>query len=468
MSVGGVVSMTAIACRGRSTSGSARLWCTWPRRAPLWRTLLWVVVLTGVCGSRGWAQTVAPPIPTPQIFYSNVQPLTDVIAQTKTDPRPTSADGALQIYNWLVYGSVGVSGVYDNNINSSPVDPIAAYGTQVTPSVIAEYNTGIQRTFIYGVGDFRYYPSVNQAQIWDSSAGIVHIWEIDRGLNFRAQAQLTDGESPLGYTNVGTNAVVAIEPVQAVTLFGSTSIQRDVGLFFTALGGSVTYQTFNQTQTVDTDIAVPESYRDGATYTVNGRLGYNVTPLVYAYVEPSINTAQFNDSSLDSQGYRVVAGLGSARVGLMNGEIYGGFMDQTFADPSIAPLTTGVYGGHLSYYPTRSLSFTASLDQGLNTSDYSTRSFLPGSIVKTNTAKLQANWDVTRFITLSGSVQYSQWDYLGSTLVQDYLTGSSSLTYWIQPKLGITLQYSHSILDTNLVGGNYTHDFVSLGAKGRF
>ena len=308
MSVGGVVGMAAIERRRRRTSGCGwplRPWLrrSWPRRAPPWCIWLSIVGLTGICGSPVQAQTVAPPIPTPQIFYSNAQPLTDVIAQTENDPRPASADGALQIYNWLVYGSVGVSGVYDNNINSSPVNPIAAYGAQITPSVIAEYNTGIQRTFLYGVGDFRYYPSVNRAQIWGSAAGIVLIWEIDRGLNFRAQAQVTDGESPLGYTNLGTNAVVAIEPVEAVTLFGSTSIQRDVGLFFTALGGSVTYQTFNQTQTVDTDIAVPESYRDGTTYTVNGRFGYNVTPLVYAYVEPSINTAQFNDSSLDSQGY---------------------------------------------------------------------------------------------------------------------------------------------------------------------
>ena len=443
--------------------------CSYRGSSFAWRRYTWLcaAVLTVLVVSPGLAQSVAPPIPSPQIFYSNAQPLTDAIAQTENDPRPTSADGALQIRNWLVYGSLGVSGVYDNNVNSSPVNPIAAYGTQITPSIIAEYNTGIQRTFIYGVGDFRYYPSVNQSQIWDSSAGIVHIWEIERGLNFRAQAQLTEGESPLGYTNVGTNAVVAIEPVEAVTLFGSTSIQRDVGLFFTALGGSVTYQTFGQTQTVNTDIAVPESYRDGTTYTVNGRLGYNVTPLVYAYVEPSINTAQFNDSSLDSQGYRVVAGLGSARIGLMNGEIYGGFMDQAFTDPSIAPLTTGVYGGHLSYYPTRSLSFTASLDQGLNTSDYNTRSFLPGSIVKTNTAKLQANWDITRFISFGGIVQYSQWDYLGSTLIQDYWTSSANVTYWIQPKFGVTLQYSHSILDSSTAGGDYTHDFVSLGAKGR-
>ena len=425
------------------------------------------MALTVMLGSPGRAQTAAPPIPTQQIFYSNAQPLTDVIAQTENDPRPASADGALQVFNWLVYGSMGVSGVYDNNINSSPVNPIAAYGTQITPAIIAEYNTGIQRTFIYGVGDFRYYPSVDKFQAWDSSAGIVHVWEIERGLNLRAQAQLTEGESPLGYTNLGTNAVVAINPVQSTTLFGSTSIQRDVGLFFTALGGSVTHQAFGQTETVDTDVAVPESYRDGTTYTVNGRVGYNISPLLYTYVEPSINTAQYNDSTLNSQGYRVVAGLGSARIGLMNGEIYGGFMDQTFTDPSITPLSTGVYGAHLSYYPTRDLSFTASLDQGLNTSDYNTRAFLPGSIVKTNTAKLQANWDVSRSITLAGSIQYSEWDYLGATLVQYYWTGSSSLTYWVQPKLGITLQYSHSILDTNVVGGNYTHDFVSLGAKGR-
>gem|GEM_PF-4335646 len=433
-------------------------------------TLLAAAALTVVIANAANAQTTAaaPPMPSAQIFYSNIQSLSDVAAIAQNDPRPTSTDGALQIADWLVFGNLAVGGAYDSNVTLSPSNPITAYGVRLTPNVIAEYNTGIQRTFIYGTGDFRYYPSIGNTQIWNSAAGILHIWEIERGFIFRAQAQVADGVSPLGYTNIGNNAVVAIEPVQATSLYGSASIQRDVGLFFTALGGSVTHQMFSDTQTVDTNISVPESYRDGTTAIVSGRFGYNVTPLVYAFVEPSINTANYDNSSLNSDGYQVIAGLGSTRIGLMNGEVYGGFFNQHFQDQSIAPLTEPVYGGRLSYFPTRFLTFTATVTQAVATSDYNTRAFLPGSITYTNTSALSARWDITRSITLDGAFQYSHWEYLGSTLVQDFWTGSADITYWFTPKFGLTLNYSHIIADSNIVGGNYTDNFVSVGGKARF
>ncbi|HYV31472.1 MAG TPA: hypothetical protein VEO53_10245, partial [Candidatus Binatia bacterium] len=55
--------------------------------------------------------------------------------------------------------------------------------------MVAEHNTGIQRTLLYGVGDIRWYPSANQVQVADTTAGLVHVWEIQRDLIFRFQAQ---------------------------------------------------------------------------------------------------------------------------------------------------------------------------------------------------------------------------------------------------------------------------------------
>ncbi len=431
-------------------------------------TLLAAAALTIMLANAAQAQSAAPLMPSAQIFYSNIQSLSDVAAQAQNDPRPASTEGALQIHNWLVFGNLGVGGAYDSNVTLSPSNPVTAYGVRVTPNVVAEYNTGIQRTFIYGTGDFRYYPTIGNTQIWNSAAGIVHVWEIERGFIFRAQGQIADGVSPLGYTNIGNNAVVAIEPVQATSLYGSASIQRDVGLFFTALGGSVTHQMFSDTQTTETNLAVYEGFRDGTTAIVSGRFGYNVSPLLYAFVEPSYNTTSYDNSSLNSDGYRVIVGLGSARIGLMNGEIYGGFINQYFQDPMIAPLTEPVYGGHLSYYPTRFLTLTASVAQEVATSDYNTRAFLPGSITYTNTSSLRATWDIMRSISLGGTFQYSHWQYLGSTLLQDFWTASADITYWFTPKFGLTLDYSRIIENSNIVGGNYTDNFVSVGAKTRF
>src|SRR5205807_7207123 len=61
---------------------------------------------------------------------------------------------------------------------------------------------------------------------------------------------------------------------------------------FTAMGGSVTHESFDDTKTL-AGIPVSEGYRDGYVATFNGRLGYHVSPLVYTFIEPSANWARY-------------------------------------------------------------------------------------------------------------------------------------------------------------------------------
>ncbi len=286
-------------------------------------SLLSSIFLSLLGSSALHAQTAAPLIPGPQVFATKAEPLIDTAAREGGDPRPKSADGALPVFDWLIFGSAALGAAYDSNVNSSPTSPIAAYGPRFQPTIIAERNTGIQRTLIYGVGDIRYYPSVGITQVYDTTAGIVHLWEIQRDFLFRTQGQVTRGEDALGLTNVAGNILVPIDPIKSTRLYGSASLEKGFGLVFTGFGGSITRENFEDTHT-STGIDVNESFRDGSIATVNGRLGFHISPIIYSFVEPSANWARHNAANLDSEGYRIIAGLGSARIGLMNGEIYGG------------------------------------------------------------------------------------------------------------------------------------------------
>lgn len=196
---------------------------TFRRRAAAGVVGLWplAVGLTLLLSRAGQAETAAPAVPQPQIFYSRIQPLTDTVLRAQGDPRPATADGALQLADWLVYSSLATGGAYDNNVNATPTNPIAAYGPRFQPTVIAERNTGIQQTFLYGTGDIRYYPIVNRTEFMDTTAGGVHVWEIQRDFIFRTQGQVTRGENAIGLTDIG-NGLIAINPVQ------STPVRIDV------------------------------------------------------------------------------------------------------------------------------------------------------------------------------------------------------------------------------------------------
>src|SRR4029077_7690081 len=114
---------------------------------------------------------------------------------------------------------------YDSNEFASP-NAVAVYGARIQPSIVAARNTGIQRTLVYGTGDFRYYPSEGQFDIFNTTAGIAHVWEIYRDLIFRGQLEASFGEQNSSLVN-STNGlgVLYTKPIKYTSLFGSTSIE---------------------------------------------------------------------------------------------------------------------------------------------------------------------------------------------------------------------------------------------------
>ena len=168
-----------------------------------WDSIRLAIAVLGLCASCGQALADdAPPVPSRQVFYSAVQPLTDTIEQVQRDPRPTTADGAFKALNWLIYSKVALGAAYDSNIFASP-NPQTVYGARFQPEIIAERNTGIQRTLLYGFGDIRYYPSLGQTDVLNTTAGLTHVWEIYRDLVFRTQFEATRTQQTSSLLNEG-------------------------------------------------------------------------------------------------------------------------------------------------------------------------------------------------------------------------------------------------------------------------
>lgn len=173
----------------------------------------------------GAVRAQSPGVPGKQVFYSSIGPLTETIARYQTDPRPKSTEGAFQVADWLLYGGLGVGAACDYNLNSSSTNQQQACGPQFTPSIIAAHNTGIQRTLLYGVGDIRYYPTLSRVDLLDTTAGIVHVWEIQRDLIFRVQAQGTRSQDYSGFAgNLASTNVYLTTPSKYTQGYGSTSI----------------------------------------------------------------------------------------------------------------------------------------------------------------------------------------------------------------------------------------------------
>jgi hypothetical protein len=457
-----------------------------------WRVLacrlLCALTMLVVAGQAVHAQTPAmppqgqaPAVPTTQVFYAPAESLTATVARLGGDPRPQSTEGAYQFLDWLLYGGTGVGGACGWNVNSTPNNQQQACGPQFTPQVVAEHNTGIQRTLLYGVGDIRYYPTLSRVDVVATSAGVVHVWEIQRDLIFRVQAQGTENQQYSGFAaNLSPTNAFLTTPLKYTQGYGSTSLQKYFGAFFTAVGGSITgtvYQDIhdNLGNTID------EHFQNGTVSTANGRIGYYISPITYTYVEPSYNWQRYVASSLNSEGYRLVGGIGFDRISLFRGEIYGGYATQWFANPLIATDTIPVVGGRLTWLPTPLATLTLTADRAFGTSDFintaglvqpiiaPTTGLLPGSVTVNTSASLIGTYDFSRLLAFSATVSDNHLQYLTSSSRQDdLLSFVGSVTFKIWQNLGLTVNYTHQHLYSNFPGAPFSTDFVSLGGSTKF
>jgi hypothetical protein len=419
-------------------------------------------------------------VPARGVFYSSIGTLEDTIGRYQTDPRPKSTEGAFQLADWLLYGGLGWGLACDYNLNSSPTNPQRACGPQFTPSIVAAHNTGIQRTLLYAVGDIRYYPSLKQVQVVDTTAGLVHVWEIQRDLIFRVQAEGMRNQGYSGFAaNLAPTNVFLTTPVKYNQGYASTSLQKEFGSFFTAVGGSFKRTTYEDIQD-NLGNTIDEQFRNGTVTTLNTRFGYHISPIIYTYVEPTMNWQRYAAPTLNSEGYRVVAGLGSGRISLFNGEMYAGFASQRFEDPTIGTTTIPIVGGRLSWFPTRFLTYTFTADRTFGTTDFLANGLvpggpintgiglLPGAVTTTTTANLGGTWDFSRYLGFSASVGDQRIDYLNSSRRDDLLTLVGGVLFKIRPGLGIQVNYTHQNLFSNFPGAPFTRDFISAGAQSKF
>jgi hypothetical protein len=418
-----------------------------------------------------------------QIFNTAPEPVAATLEQTKPagDARPTpTVEGKYPLYGWLLSAGANFGGKYDSNVNATAINPQKVYGANFQPILLAEHNTGIQNTQLYLNGDVSYYPSIGKTYLDGTRAGIIHVWEIQRDLTWRFQAQAAEVQAGSSFNNFLTSGIYATTPVNYTQIYGSSSIQKELGSFFTAVGGSITGTKY-QNATDNLGNTIDEQFQNGTVSTVNTRVGYRISAFFYTYVEPSYNWTQYNRSDLDSHGYRIVGGIGSGLISLFSGEVYAGYLKQTFEDPTTGAVTSPVVGGRLSWFPTRSLTIAVSADENFGTTDAnananavpfaasaSALAFTPGSPTKLTTVRGSVNWDFRYWYALTGGISEQRQDYLNSDRKDDFLTYNAGIVFKIRPGFGLQVGYAHQHLYSNFPGASYSRDLVTVSGNTRF
>ena len=180
-----------------------------------------------------------------------------------------------------------------------------------------------------------------------------------------------------------------------------------------------------------------------------------MTPDIYGFVEGSGNSRNYNGGLLNSQGYRVTAGVGTGRIGLMQGEVYAGYQAENFQSSAIGTAGGVAFGGQLDYTPLPELDLKVGADRTIG----ATQTTATAGTSTTVTQLLAiASYSLAREWTASGRAGYIHTDYKGINRADDSWTIGPTLTYSVWQNFGLTLDYQHIETTSNVPLASFTRD----------
>jgi hypothetical protein len=383
------------------------------------------------------------------------------------------AQDALIIADWLLYPTAFAGAFYDSN-PSQTTRARSGGGLRLVPSVLAERTDSISRTSLYAMTDARVY-AAGQSQGLDAVAarlGAIEDYEPAESWVLHAQGDYTrqrDVFSTLGVTRnlsslnpTGVGVVPTQQPIAYNQLSGTASALKRFSSAFVSLGGSVVDILYDRP---NASLSPPS----GVVLTALGRGGIWLTPDVYTFVSGAVDTRHWDSASLNSSGFRTLVGLGSDQIGLFRGEVYGGYQQESFNSAVIGTIGSAVYGGHLEYSPYPKLTLRAGADRTIGASllgaapaNAAGTSSIVTSVLSQATYAIFPEWE------WSGRAGYVRAAYTDSARRDNGWTAGATLTYSVWRRLGLSLDYQHLALNSNVPDQGFSRDIVTLGLSYKY
>ncbi|MCF8475957.1 MAG: outer membrane beta-barrel protein [Pseudolabrys sp.] len=377
---------------------------------------------------------------------------------------------------WLFSPALFVGAVYNSNANQSPAR-VSSWGERVVPGFAATLDNGIHQTSIYGLADLQNYAGagVTDKATVDAKAGIEQIYFARRDLTIRFNGDFTRqadvfGSSafarpttPLAVTSNAPVASTTVSPQITPTRFnqysGSLSVDQKIGRGTVGLGFSAVNTQFDSGTFAATS-------RDGTIYILTGRASFDLTPQIYAFVDPAVNWQRYTVSARDADGYRVTAGLGTSAAGIWQGEIFGGYQAEN--NDIVGTYDGGVIGARVTYSPTRFWDLRASLDETLGASTIAIGG-ASGVATRVTTALLNVAYNgLPKGWTAAGRFGFVRTDFVNSPRDDDGWLAGANVGYEVWRNFGVTLDYQFKSVASNVAGQSFDQQVVSLGASYRY
>jgi hypothetical protein len=271
------------------------------------------------------------------------------------------------------------------------------------------------------------------------------------------------------YLHVGVGTLSspagAVEPTPYSLVSGNLTLRKELGRVTTVLGVQLDDYNFGSTRAQDGSIINQDS-RSGPIYSAYGRVGYAFSEKSAFFTSVEVNRRDLQGTpaeSLQSSGYRALAGVDIELTHLIKGEIAGGYMKQHFMASSIGNIEGPAYRAMLTWSPSRLVDVHFNAEQIVTeASDTSSTGILA------NAVQAGVDYEFRPNVILSAAATFEKDHFKGEPREDNVYALDNQIKYLLNNVTSLSFQYRYTRRDSNFPGFSYDKHQVGINAAAQF
>lgn len=257
-------------------------------------------------------------------------------------------------------------------------------------------------------------------------------------------------------------SAIALTPALFKILHADGNISRSLGKFSLTVGGSYDRYRFDPTKLAG-GVSVSNKVRNRRQYEIYAKAGYEFSPGYAVFLRGSYNDRSYelkadtNGFDRDSNGYRIDAGFDVALTRLIEGNVFAGYLHQSFKSP-LSDVTGVDYGVGLDWYPAELVTVHLKAQRIVGDT-----TLINASSNDARNVKGQVDYAFRRNVVVEANAGYENDDFSGSGRTDKIATVGAGAKYLANEYLLFNLKYDYTHRSSGLAGLGYSDNTVMLG-----
>lgn len=432
-----------------------------------------VTALAAVAASSSAFAQVQLPGPAPGNYGVTPAQAAPELRSVGQRPHPEYDALGIRAGSFIVFPTANLSESYDSNVFAIPTGVKSDFYTEVAPDVAVDSNWN-NHALDFDVGsDTKRYASQVSENVTDAHASANGRLDMLRNIYFLGGLQYQH----LHEDRTSPNSLVGQKnPTEYQVFGGGLGYVHESGRLGFRVDGDANLYSYDNAQTA-TGATVVETPRNRIEYEVKPRLQYEIVPGYHAFVQASGNwrtyQAKFDQNGFqrDSAGWEVDAGTAIELTRLIVGEIYAGYLSQSYDDARLKTASGVGFGANLLWSVTEltSLKFVAqrSVQETIVTNTVGATTTPAASDLQSSVGATVEH-ELLRNVLLTAGVGYTEDDFQGISRTDSSYSASAGGRYLINRYLSANLGLTYTKRDSSQSINNFDREVVMAQVHAQF